>query len=296
MDKPTDDGNFIMPGTYDRQLTQAKVQSERANKALRMVQKRRLSGGAQRIRKMIAQKNSTYADATSLIDQDDESLRWIPVVSPETRVEIELCGTADPGEPCYACQRGLGIERINNPTILKLRHLIHELFLSGMRTIECSLLIYDWFETNVRQRLNTLNIRGVPKIDEWSVAAITQHMRFHRSSPSYDQRSLLDMWRELAHFTFKNEIFRLPIEYWKPGEEIDYNQVRVNQRGVGMFERETRMIHQLYAWKLSSMYGHSQATSIQPQENTEHLLLSSSASVNYTKTVSVFEDINLDKW
>jgi len=288
-----DDDGFNPFDDEETSRRDEQVRFERGMKAARIteraVQQRRVTPGVRKIRQTMQSQNLTNEDLVETLDNDDECLRWAPVVNPETSLVHNVLKANTNLDSCYGCSRGIGVTRVTHDKLQDLRQMIVDLFPTTHITVVC-ILVSEWFETEIKEQFNRKPVKGMALLESWSPASIYEHITYHMTEASFIHNKLLRDMIQHYRVVLYREVYRVPAEYARPGNRIKLSQMRVAKRGHDMLIQSAKMVLEILSKKPETMSNYNPKFNI-AQEYTGPLNLKAGTST-ISKNVSIFDDID----
>lgn len=220
--------------------------------------------GTRRVARTLRKQNITPEDVEFQLGNDVEEFNWVAVPSPWLALTHKFVGKHTDNDPCYGCERGVGIERVDHPTILELQAMIVDTVPRTNIGLAC-LQISMWFEQNIKYRFNQGLRKGENPIQSWSTSSIHEHIRNHCKESSFLHAEMLEGLHEHLKVVRSRSLYRTRVETLRAGRELAIWDIRPSQAGHKMYLETIKAILELEKADPRLMHNHNKQFNIANQ-------------------------------
>lgn len=274
---------------YAQEERQQQVRFQRGMKAARIAAEgTKTAPSARKLRRIMQSQNLTNDELLYGLENDEEGLRWVPALNPETSLEHSLMKSHNPLDSCYGCERGVGVARVTQEKLVELHKLIIDLFPTTHITHLC-VLISEWFEENIKNEFNRRPAKHLAPLQSWTPSSIYEHLTYHMTEASFIHNRLLrDIYQHYRVVLYR-EVYRVPAELVQPGSKVGLTDLRVAKRGHDMLMQSAKMVLEILSKKPETMSHYNEHFNV-AQEYTAPVNRKANAKTA-AKTTSIFDEI-----
>lgn len=224
-------------------------------------QTKTMTTGLQKVKRTLRKQNITPDDVEFQLSHDLNEFNWATVPSPWVALTHKFIGKQNDKEDCYACSRGVGIERVDGKVIMELRDMIVDLIPRSEIGHAC-LQISLWFEKNIRARFNQKLRPGESPIPRWTPASIFEHVRSHAKESSFLHAEMLEALHEHLRIVRYRSLYRVRVETLNSGRELAIWDLHPSPAGHKMFLETIKAITDLESKDPRLMHNHNPKFSV----------------------------------
>jgi len=223
--------------------------------------KRQLTKGQKKLRKLIGQQNYTNDDLEEKLEHDDEGLVFVPAVTPKTALINSVLGPEEDRDDCYGCSRGVGLARVKQEKLNDLRGLI--LTLHGRTDVlKMCVLISEYFRTEIMEPSNANLRKGENKIEPWTPRGVYDHITRHMDAPDFVLSGMVRDLRDHLEILKNGQVYKVRAETARSRRKVHTSDIFVNKGGHKMMLETMNTIHKMLSSNPEKMMFHNSTFNI----------------------------------